>query len=186
MSIEDKKRWDRKYKEKIIPNKIVKVVDEYSHLAKGKKALDIACGMGRNSKLLASRGFEVLAIDISPLALDSLKGIENITTKEVDLDTYKLEEDSYDLIVCTYFLDRSLFPQIYKALKKDGIFIYETFKEHKDSTKVPSNKNFLLKEGELKKIFSKGYNIIHQSEQWSRDFFNNRVLSEAIVVQKTI
>ncbi len=184
MSIEDKKRWDRKYKEKIIPTKIIEVVNKYSHLAKGKKALDIACGMGRNSKLLANRGFEVLAIDISPLALDSLKDIDNITTKEVDLDNYKLEENSYDLIVCTYFLERSIFPQIYKALKKDGIFIFETFKEHNQSTKVPSNKEFLLKEGELKEIFSKGYKIVHLSQRWSKDFFNNKVLSESIVVQK--
>jgi len=184
MSIEDKKRWDRKYKEKIIPTKIIKVVDEYASLAKGKKALDIACGMGRNSKLLAKKGFEVLAIDISPLALDTLKEIDNITTKEVDLDSYRLKEDSYDLIVCTYFLNRSIFPQIYSSLKKDGIFIFETFKEHSKSTKVPSNKDFLLKSGELKEIFSKGYEIIHLSEEWSRDFFDNRVLSEAIVVRK--
>ncbi len=185
MSIEDKKRWDRKYKEKIIPTKIIEVIDSYNHLAKGKKTLDIACGMGRNSKFLAKKGFKVEAIDISPLALKTLKDIDNITIKEVDLDSYKLEENIYDLIVCTYFLNRSLFPQIYKALKKDGIFIFETFKEHKQSTKVPSNKDFLLKEGELKEIFSKGYNIIHLNEHWSKDFFGNKVLSEAIVVRKT-
>ncbi len=184
MSIEDKKRWDRKYREKIIPTKTIEVVENYAKLAKGKIALDIACGMGRNSRLLAKMGFMVEAIDISPLALNSLKGIENIKTKEVDLDTYKLKEDFYDLIVCTYFLERSLFPQIYKALKRDGIFIFETFKEHSKSTKVPSNKDFLLKEGELKEIFSKDYEIIHLSERWGRDHFNNKVLSESIVVRK--
>ncbi len=184
MSIEDKKRWDRKYRDGIIPTKTIEVVKNYANLAKGKEALDIACGMGRNSRLLAKMGFMVEAIDISPLALDSLKGIKNIKTKEVDLDSYRLKENSYDLIVCTYFLDRSLFPQIFKALKKDGIFIFETFKEHSKSTKIPSNRDFLLKDGELKEIFSKDYEIIHLSEKWDYDHFKNRVLSESIVVRK--
>jgi len=184
MSLEDKQRWDRKYRERIIPTRTVEVVANYAHLANGKRALDIACGMGRNSKLLAEMGFEVEALDISPIALETLKGIPNIVTKEVDLDTYRLPEDNYNLIVCTYFLDRTLFPQIYKALKRGGIFIFETFREHEESTKVPSNSTFLLREGELKKLLSQGYEILHSSERWGRDHFNNRVLSEAIVVRK--
>jgi 2-polyprenyl-3-methyl-5-hydroxy-6-metoxy-1,4-benzoquinol methylase len=56
MAREDKERWDKKYKNNPIPSKIVKVVEQYAQLATGKQALDIACGMGRNSKFLASNG----------------------------------------------------------------------------------------------------------------------------------
>ena len=33
------------------------------------RALDIACGSGRNALLLAEKGFEVTGVDISPVAL---------------------------------------------------------------------------------------------------------------------
>ena len=164
MSSEDKERWDKKYKNNTVPTKIVEVVERYAILATGNQALDIACGMGRNTWFLAKSGFEVDALDISPLALESLKDVPNVTTKEVDFDTYTLEENKYDLIVCTYFLNRALFPQIEKALKEDGIFIFQTFMHHPDNTKAPSNKSFLLNEGELEATFDDRYELMHISE----------------------
>ena len=164
MSTADKERWDKKYENNTVPTKIVEVVERYAKLATGNQALDIACGMGRNTRFLAKSGFEVDALDISPLALESLKDVPHVTTKEVDFDTYILEENRYDLIVCTYFLNRALFPQIEKALKEDGIFIFQTFMHHPDNTKAPSNKSFLLNEGELEATFDDRYDLMHISE----------------------
>lgn len=164
MSIEDKERWDKKYKNNPIPTKIVEVVEKYATLATGNDALDIACGMGRNSKFLVSKGFSVDALDISPIVIENLKNIDNISAMEVDFDTYILKENSYDLIVCTYYLNRSLFPQIERALKKGGIFIFETFMHHSDNTKAPSNRSFLLEEGELQSTFSDIYEIVYLKE----------------------
>ena len=170
MSLVDKERWNKKYTNTLLPQNIIEVVDNYANEAKGNKALDIACGMGRNSKLLASKGFEVHALDISEVAIETLRNEKNIEAKIVDFDAYTLEENSYDLIVCTYFLERKLFPQIENALKEDGIFIFETFMHDEANTKVPSNKAFLLNKGELKEIFSKGYDIIHLAEFMCGDF----------------
>ena len=161
MSIEDKVRWDDKYKNGRLPQNIIEVVENYAKEAKGTKALDIACGMGRNARLLAKMGFEVDALDISEVAIESLEDIENIEAQVVDFDTYVLTENTYDLIVCTYFLERKLFPQIEAALKEGGVFIMETFMHHKDNEKVPSNRAFLLEENELEERFSKNYEIIH-------------------------
>jgi SAM-dependent methyltransferase len=164
MSREDKERWDKKYQNNTVPTKVVEAVERYAKLATGNQALDIACGMGRNTRFLAELGFEVDALDISPLALESLKDVPNVSTKEVDFDTYTLEENRYDLIVCTYFLNRALFPQIEKALKEDGIFIFQTFMHHPDNTKALSNKSFLLNEGELEATFDDRYDLMHISE----------------------
>jgi SAM-dependent methyltransferase len=38
------------------------------------RALDIAAGKGRNAIFLAERGFDVVAIDVSPVALDEARG----------------------------------------------------------------------------------------------------------------
>ncbi|SFV64963.1 tellurite resistance protein-related protein [hydrothermal vent metagenome] len=185
MAIEDKERWDKKYiNNHPIPSKVPDVVEKYCLLSKGKKALDIACGTGRNAKFLASKGFEVDALDISPVALNSLKGIKNINTKEVDFDNYTLKENAYDLIVCTYYLNRSLFPQIEKALKEDGLFIFETFMHHPDNTKVPSNRSFLLEDGELELTFDERYEILHLKDFMDEIIFGDKAMKASMVARK--
>jgi SAM-dependent methyltransferase len=185
MAVEDKERWDKKYKNNHpIPSKIAEVVEKYSLLAKGKKALDIACGTGRNAKFLASKGFQVDALDISPIALESLKGIKNIQIKEVDFDNYRLEEDAYDLIVCTYYLNRSLFPQIEKALKEDGLFIFETFMHHPKNTKVPSNRSFLLEDGELETTFDDQYELLYLQEFMDDIACGDKAMKSSMVARK--
>jgi 2-polyprenyl-3-methyl-5-hydroxy-6-metoxy-1,4-benzoquinol methylase len=184
VSREDKERWNSKYENNPIPVKVVGVVAKYATLATGKKALDIACGMGRNSKFLASAGFEVHALDISPIAIKNLENIVNITAEEVDFDNYILKENSYDLIVCTYFLKRELFPQIEHALKEDGIFIFETFMHHSDNTKVPSNKSFLLNEGELEITFGDRYEIMHLEEFMDKGICGDKSMKASMVAKK--
>jgi SAM-dependent methyltransferase len=184
MSLEDKLRWDKKYKTQLLPTKTVEVVEQYAGLATGNKALEIACGMGRNAKFLAKQGFEVEALDISPIAIASLQNIPNITAKEVDLDEYVLKENAYDLIVCTYFLKRELFPQIEKALKEGGIFIFETFMHHAENTKVPSNKSFLLNEGELEATFDDRYEILHLQEFMDEGVCGEKSMKASMVAKK--
>ncbi|MBU1669172.1 methyltransferase domain-containing protein [bacterium] len=184
MSLEDKTRWESKYQTKNMPSEPVKIVEQYAKLARGKMALDIACGQGRNSKFLAEQGFKVDALDISPTALKVLKDIENIRPKEVDFDTYKLEENRYDLIVCTYYLERSLFPQIENALKEDGILILETFMHHPDNTKEPSNRRFMLEEGELEVTFDDRYDLMHISEFMDEDMCGEKTMKGSIVAKK--
>ena len=184
MSSEDKERWDKKYKNNMIPTKVVEVVEKYAKLATGKKALDIACGMGRNSKFLALAGFDVHALDISDVAIKSLEGIENIRAEEVDFDSYILKEKAYDLIICTYYLNRLLFPQIEKALKDDGIFIFQTFMHHTDNTKVPSNRSFLLEEGELEVTFDDRYELLHISEFMDEGICGEKSMKASIVAKK--
>jgi len=184
MSIEDKERWDKKYKYNPIPTKVVEVVEKYAKLATGKSVLDIACGMGRNSKFLASEGFDVHALDISDVAIKSLEGIENIRAEEVDFDTYTLKENAYDLIICTYYLNRELFPQIEKALKEDGLFIFQTFMHHSENTKVPSNRSFLLEEGELEVTFDDRYELLHISEFMEEGVCGEKSMKASMVAKK--
>ena len=184
MSSGDRERWNKKYSSNVVPTKVVKVVEDFAQLATGERALDLACGMGRNAKFLATQGFKVDALDISPIAIESLQHIENIEPKEVDFDSYVLPENSYDLIVCTYFLKRELFPQIEKALREDGIFIFETFMHHPDNTKVPSNKTFLLNEGELEATFDDRYEILHLREFMEEGLCGEKSMKASMVAKK--
>ncbi|KYJ85991.1 methyltransferase domain-containing protein [Sulfurovum riftiae] len=184
MAREDKERWDEKYLNNPIPNEPIKLITQYAKLATGNRALDIACGMGRHSKYLASLGFEVDAWDISSVAINSLKNLEHIHPKEVDLDTAEFPEETYDLVICTYFLKRTLFPKITRALKPGGIFLYETFVYHPDNERVPTNKSFLLEEGELEAAFDHEYDIMHLREYWNLDINGKKSLKAEMVAKK--
>ena len=167
MALEDKHKWNKKYQNNPIPDTLVELITKYAKLATGKQALDIACGMGRHSKYLAELGFEVDALDVSSLAIESLQNIPHIHAKEVDFDTYKLPKKKYNLIICTFFLKRELFPQITEALKPGGILIYETFVYHPDNEQVPSKRSYLLEEGELENAFKEDFEIIESHEYWA-------------------
>lgn len=169
MAIEDRIKWDKKYeqnpnllKQRQASKKLINILDK----TKGFKALEVACGAGRNSIYLAQNGFEVEAFDISKLALDTLneKGFGNIKTKLVDLENYTPNENSYNLIVMTNFLDRKLIPKLAKALQKDGILVIETYMSHESNNKPSFNPDFLLQKNELKTFFSKEYEVLEYDE----------------------
>ena len=184
MALEDKERWDEKYQNNKIPDEPIKLITDYAALAPGKQALDIACGMGRHSKYLASLGFEVDALDISSVALDQLKEIPHIHAKEVDFDTYTLPKEKYDLIVCTYYLERKLFPQMIEALKPNGIILFETFLHHPDNERAPSNPAFMLNEGELEATFTERCELLHIPEFWDEDYLGYKTMKASMVARK--
>lgn len=185
MAQKDKERWDKKYQNNPIPNEPIKLITDFASLAtSGSKALDIACGMGRHSKYLVSIGFEVDALDISSVAIKSLENTAHIHAKEVDFDSYVLLENTYDLIVCTYFLNRRLFPQIIAALVEGGIFIYETFLYHPDNETSPSNRTFLLNEGELEATFDDRLDLLHIREYWDTNIKGEKTMKASIVGKK--
>lgn len=70
-------------------------------LAPGR-ALDVACGPGRNSLWLAQNGWEVVAVDRSEVSLTHLRGLASgaqVTTVTSDMVEYLLEADLFDLLV---------------------------------------------------------------------------------------
>ncbi|WP_419765175.1 MAG: methyltransferase domain-containing protein [Arcobacter sp.] len=190
MAQKDKTKWDKKYQEtpslleiREPSKKLIEILDK----VKGKKALDVASGAGRNSIFLATKGFDVEAIDISQVALDELdkKGFKNISTKLVDLDEYEIPKNSYDLIVMTNFLDRNLISKLSKALKTSGILFIETYMEDKDNEKPPSNPNFLLKKDELKSFFNEEFEIIEYDEFFNESYELYRMKKQSILIRKT-
>lgn len=73
------------------------------------KALDMGCSNGRNALYLAQRGFEVVAVDNNPQAVQMLQtiaaqeGLDNIDARVYDLNNAALDEH-YDFIACTVTL----------------------------------------------------------------------------------
>lgn len=104
---------------------LLREIERIRQLTTGKRALDIACGEGRNSIFLAKNGFEVTAVDISDLGLDKAarwaeKEAVAIDFQHVDLDSYRFTE-SFDLIIIFTFLLRDLIPAALQALSAGGL-----------------------------------------------------------------
>jgi SAM-dependent methyltransferase len=55
----------------------IKKLIEYLHPSPGSRMLDVACGRGRHSKILASMGYQVTGIDISFSSIEWAKQFEN-------------------------------------------------------------------------------------------------------------
>ena len=139
-------------------------------------ALDLASGAGRHTLLLAKRSQPVTAVDGSPAALDSLAQqarAENLTVHrerdqkivtetrdrhirlvQADLERTILPAESFALILCIHYLQRSLHPQMEDALLRGGILVFETYtRAQLEFAQGPHNPAFLLETGELRTAF---------------------------------
>lgn len=158
MSDSDREHWDKLHAES---NKrgdasafLQMIFREFGAVLNPGKALDIACGAGRNAIFLAERGWQVDAIDISPVALAQLdaeagsKGL-SILTQQADLQTTELPRDNYDLIINIRFLERGLLPAVSQSIKPEGYLIFETFLIDQQQIGHPSNPDYLLYHNEL-------------------------------------
>ena len=77
------------------------------------KVLDMACGAGRNTKLLASFGNQVTSLDIDERCRPYIEVIPGATFMQADLEgaPWPFEDEVFDVIVVSFYLERSLFPQ---------------------------------------------------------------------------
>jgi SAM-dependent methyltransferase len=162
MSLDDQIRWNRQHSQQQggeQPANFLRQIFETEAwpLPRGR-ALDLACGKGRNSLYLAERGFEVVAIDISPVALAEGRRRADekrlsVQWRQADLEQVQLEEAGFDLIVNFNYLQRSLFEQIKRALRTGGHIVFETYLIDQREMGHPKNPEYLLGYNELLQRF---------------------------------
>lgn len=162
MPQDDQIRWDRQHAQSDgmeAPSSFLRQILESDswEIAPGR-ALDVACGKGRNALYLAGRGFDVTAIDISAVALEKgRKQAEerslSIDWQQADLEQLQFPAAGYDLIVNINYLQRSLIPQIKTALKTGGHVIFETYLIDQQASGHPKNPEYLLAHNELRDRF---------------------------------
>jgi len=101
--------WDKRYAGKELvwtaePNRLVAA--EVGGLAPGR-ALDFACGEGRNAVWLAQRGWRVTGLDFSEVALEKARGLADRRGVEVewvaaDVLDHEPGEHAFDLVLLCY------------------------------------------------------------------------------------
>lgn len=137
----------------------------------GGRVLDLACGGGRHTRLLAEHGYAVEAVDREAACIDALVAarLPGVRTRVADLEAgpWPYHGELFDGIVVTRYLWRPLLPLIINALDKGGVLIYETFMTGHERLGKPSNPAFLLRKDELRFVVRGHLEIIafEQGEQ---------------------
>ena len=158
MSAEDREKWDQRYREgayasRNYPSEFLRNRAELLNIG---RAMDLACGLGRNSIYLAELGFEVDAIDVSLVGLE----IAREKAKERRLLIHWLNEDlvndwtiptqQYDLILMFRFVSSEVLLKLPQLLAQGGALIIEEHLEWPQGNVVgPSGNRFRVKPGEL-------------------------------------
>ena len=102
--------WDKKYAQNnyVYGKAPAKFLSRnYDYIPAGAKVLDIGMGEGRNAVFLASKGYKVVGIDISSVAIKKARMLARefgvrIETIHRSISDYKVASNSVDAIICFY------------------------------------------------------------------------------------
>lgn len=130
-------------------------VEEFTRDLPPGRALDLACGSGRNALWLMERGWQVTAVDRTPAP-----GLD-VTIADLERHEYGIEENAWDLIVMSYYLQTDLFPAVARGLKPGGmgIAIAHLFEPGHEASR------FSLHSGELRRHFEAQEIVAYREEK---------------------
>ena len=127
--------------------------------------LDAGAGVCVNAHFMVERGLSVIAMDFSEVALrlgvrseSNEKG--NLEAVVCNMEQLDLPDDSLDVIVNFFFLERNSLRVYQRALKEGGVIFFETLLGMDEDKLTPE---YYLQRGELLRAFT-GFEIIHWDE----------------------
>jgi SAM-dependent methyltransferase len=133
---EDRVRWDGRYAahplaEPSAPDAVAASADVRSLIPSHGRAADVACGPGGQTLWLARVGLDVLALDVSPIAIDLTEraaraaGLEGRVTARVHDFDHGLPDDVTDLdvLVCQRFRATALYRAFVDRLRPGGVAV---------------------------------------------------------------
>jgi len=179
--------WDLRYRSgerasEDIEAPPTKLLMETAARMKPGKALDVACGTGRNALWLAKQGWQVTAVDGAGSAIEILRrrAAENhaeIDARIADLETgeYRIEPASWDLIAICYYLQRDLFEPAKRGLLPGGVLVCIVHTVEGDEEPTASR----MRPGELAALFE-GWKILHSYEGKPEDPAHRRAVAEIV------
>lgn len=186
---DDKSTWDQRYSGRSfvygkLPSKFLS--ENYYYLKAGSTVLDMGMGEGRNAVFLAQKGFKVTGIDISSVAVKKANILAkeyNVRIKTVvaSLEKYPIEKESFDSIICFYYVNRELLEKMKEWLKPGGVIVFEAYtlkQKHLDKKFNKEADSSFVKEQELLSLF-KDFKILKFEEPEHEKEYRS-----SIIVQK--
>lgn len=161
---------------------------------RGKRVLEIGCGMGLHTEIMARSGADVTAIDLTPTAVEAtrerlrLKGL-TARVEEADAETIAFSAGSFDFVWSWGVIHHSartgrIVRQIARVLAPDGECRVMVYNREGTSARVAFWRDHVLKGGFLRRTFDEtlwrftdGFTARHyvrdQLEDLFRTFFED-------------
>jgi SAM-dependent methyltransferase len=159
-------RWRERAGDELVADAwLLKVAEQLP----GGRALDLACGRGRNALELARRGYAVTAVDQSEEALEQLAGAAHAAGLAIECLRCDLEARppmlaaDFDLVLCLFYLHRPLLPWLLAQVRPGGLALLRTFSCAGDFPPGSADPRFVLEPGELLRIFT-GWEVLRHEE----------------------
>ena len=189
MSQQDRDKWNQRYAEDSYQknNPVTLVTDWLSRIPVGR-ALDVACGAGRNSLLLAQNGFDVDAIDISREGLDQARQTAGKQDLEINWIEHDLDEtypfaDDYSLILVMWYVDLALIRKLCECLAPGGYLVCQEHLVTDQDVIGPTSASFRVAPGELREAVSE-LEIVSYEESIEPVPEGGQVASARVVARK--
>lgn len=191
MSKLDRDKWDQRYTEDSYrKNNPVNLVQDWLPEKPLGKALDVACGAGRNALFLAAAGYQVDAIDISPEGLKKARqsasgqGLE-INWIEHDLDQpFEFDRD-YDVILVMWFVNLGLVTHLCDCLASGGLLVCEEHLITDQAVIGPGTDDYRVAPGALRKAVAGLELLLYEESIETGEEDGERVASARVVARKS-
>jgi SAM-dependent methyltransferase len=189
MSKQDRIKWNQRYAEDSYhKNNPVTLVEDWLPRIPVGKALDVACGAGRNAIFLAQAGYRVDAIDLSSEGLNQARqkaesqGL-SINWIEHDLDQDFQFDTDYDLIIILWYVDLALITRLCGCLAAEGYLVCEEHLITDLEVIGPTSSNYRVAPGDLREAVS-GVDILMYEESIEMNSEGDQVASARVVARK--
>ena len=159
MSQAERDKWNERYRSGSYEGRDhpTALLAEWASRLRAGRALDVACGAGRNALFLAAAGHEVDALDIAAVGLE--RGRDTAAKRQLDLRWIEADLDadpdealphtSYDLIVWVRYINAGLMPHLLSRLSDGGHLLCEQHLVTTEDVVGPRNPAFRLQPNEL-------------------------------------
>jgi len=188
MSKQDRDKWNQRYAEDSYQkNNPVTLLEDWLPKLPVGRALDVACGAGRNSLFLAQAGYQVDAIDISPEGLKQAEkkaGEQGLSINwiEHDLDEpYRYDRD-YDLIIVMWYVNFALITRLCDCLAPGGYLLCEEHLITDQEVIGPTNLNYRVAAGDLREAVS-GLDVLFYQESIALNSEGEQIASARVVAK---
>ncbi len=175
MSAADRGRWEARYREGAYAERKQPSgwLTEWAAAAPPGRALDVACGSGRNALHLAQLGFDVTGVDVAPTALAqaaaaaAARGLA-ATWLERDLDDGLGIAGEFAFIAMIRYVDQALLRQLGGRLAPGGVLVVEEHLQTTQDVGGPRNPVFRVAPGALLEAAA-GLDVLHHWEGVTAD-----------------
>jgi SAM-dependent methyltransferase len=178
----DLRGWDERHATQPVRWTPTPLLVETAKKLKPGRALDLACGAGRNAVWLADRGWDVTAVDGSSAAIEILRTHDarvNAQVADLEKSEFAIGESQWDLIDICFYLQPDLIEAAKRGVVVGGVVL--VIVHITEPAEEPTKHR--LRPGELAGFFPslvQGWEILHSYEGRPSDPEHRRRSAEIV------